>query len=297
MNVNNNTTKSIRDFSEYLIKEKIVLTPEKMANEFLSFFNTKPPIRHYFIDDFCSEIGIDEVDYKKFPDNMRGFHAMSSNGKITIILEKSPSHAGKIHTLYHELYEIICELMNKPQLKMEAKANLFSASVIMPESHFFEYMIRRRLMFSEIKTYYSEIATDSILLRINHLFKKRNLFHIAYFLKNSYAYVYASPEKLKAIADFQPHLSTLSHFDLNNNEKFLQRIADEAIQKLNEQPEDESTLIKLSRTDKIVLAEPILLDWNGAIKEIAIQIIDKNVFQNLNTILKEEKEYANCTIC
>ncbi len=288
--------KTIRAFSKHLKKKKISLTPDSMADEFLSFFyNQNPPTSHYWIDSFCSEIGIDEVQYTTFPDNMRGFHAITPDGKITIVLEQSSKYAGKVHTLYHELYEIICELMDKPELKTERKANLFSASVIMPEKHFFEYVIRRGLMFSEIKTYYSEIATDSILLRINHLFRKRGLFHIAYFLKNSNAYKRASAEDHKYMADFSLHLSTLDQFDSINNEGFTQRIIEETIQRLRQLPADEISLIKFDRPKKTVLAEPILLDWNGAIKEIAIQIIDDEVYQNLSNLLRRENESS--TLC
>lgn len=218
MNKKTSENKTIRAFSAHLIKEEVSLTPARMADEFLSFFsNQNPPASHYWIDSFCSKIGIDEVQYNTFPRNMRGFHSITPDGKITIILEQSPSHAGKVHTLYHELYEIICELMDKPGLKTERRANLFSASVIMPEKHFFEYAIRRGLMFSEIKTYYSEIATDSILLRINHFFKKRGLFHVAYLLKNIFAYCQGSADYLKKIADFDLTLSTLDKCDSINN--------------------------------------------------------------------------------
>jgi Zn-dependent peptidase ImmA (M78 family) len=288
--------KLIQSFSKHLKKKKVSLSPEKMADEFLSFFyNQNPPTSHYWIDYFCSEVGIDEIEYKSFPDNIRGFHAITPDGKITIILEQSPTYAGKVHTLYHELYEIICELMDNPALKTEHKANLFSASVIMPEKHFFEYVIRRGLMFSEIKTYYSEIATDSILLRINHLFRKRGLFHIAYFLKNSNAYKRASAEDHKCMADFSLHLSTLDRLDSINNEGFTQRIIEETVQRLRQLPADEISLIKFDRSKKTVLAEPILLDWNGAIKEIAIQIIDGEVYQNLSNLLRRENESS--TLC
>ena len=281
--------KSIRAFSKHLIKERISLTAEKMADEFLSFFsNQYPPTSHYEIESFCSEIGIDEIQYNSFPENMRGFHSITSEeSKITIILEQS-GYAGKVHTLYHEIYEIICELMDKPELKTEYKANLFSASVIMPEEYFFEYMIRRGLMFSEIKIYYPEIAIDSILLRIKQLFKKRGLFYAAYFLKNSNAYKHGSAEDHKYMADFQLYLSILDQLDSINNEKFTKFVIDEALQRILQLPADELSLVKFLIPQKFVLAEPILLHWNGAIKEIAIQILDYEVYKNLDKLLRRD---------
>ena len=278
--------KTVRDFSEYLIKKKRLLTPEGIADEFLSFFsNQHPPISHYCIESFCSEIGIDEIQYNSFPQNMRGFHSITSEGKIIVVLEQS-GYAGRVHTLYHEIYEIICGLIDKPALKTERKANIFAASVIMPERYFFEYAIRRGLMFSEIKTYYSEIATDSILLRINHLFRRRGLFHIAYLIKNIFAYARGSADSLRKMADFDLALSTLDKLDSINNEGFTNKIINESIEKILSLPTQELSLMKFTRPKKIVLAEPILLDRNGAIKEIAIQIIDENVYENFGNLLK-----------
>lgn len=285
--------KSIRAFCEHLTKGEIPLSPENMADEFLSFFSSQhPPTSHYWIESFCSEIGVDEVQYSSFPENMRGFHSISSDGRIIIVLEQS-SHAGRIHTLYHEIYEIVCEIVNAPDLKTEYKANLFAASVIMPDQYFFEYAVRRSLMFNEMKIYYSEIATESILLRINHLFRKRGEFHIAYCLKNNNAYKNyrgASHEDRKNLADFQLSLSTLDALDSANNEKFTRGIINESLQRIMQLSAEELSLIKFSRPNKIiVLAEPILLDWNGAIKEIAIQLLQDEVYDNLGDLLKEEK--------
>ncbi len=278
--------KTVRDFSEYLIKEKCPLAPESMANEFLSFLSSQHlPTSYYWIESFCSEIGIDEIQYNSFPKNMRGFHSISPEGKITVVLEQS-SYAGRVHTLYHEIYEIICELIDKPALKTERKANLFAASVIMPEKYFFEYAIRRGLMFSEIKTYYSEIATDSILLRINHLFRKRGLFHVAYLLKNIFAYARGSADSLKRMADFELVLSTLDKLDSIHNEDFTNKIINESIEKVLSLAVEDLSLVKFVRPKKIVLAEPILLHRNGAIKEIAIQIIDEDVYENFGSLLK-----------
>ena len=292
MNIKISDQKTIQAFSVHLIKEKVLLSPQRMADEFLSFFyDQNPPIRHNLIDSFCSEIGIDEVQFHTFPDNLRGFHTITPDGEITNVLEQSPGYAGKAHTFYHELYEIICELIEKPNLKSEQRANLFSASVIMPEKHFFEYVIRRGLMFSEIKIYYPEIATDSILLRINHLFRKRGLFHIAYFLKNSNAYYkYSSIEEYKYMADFELQLSTLDQFDSIKHESFTKRILNKATERLQGLPSDELSLIKFSIPKKTVLAEPILLGRTGAIKEIAIQIINAEVYRNLDKLLRRENE-------
>ena len=292
MNIKIFEQETIQAFSIHLIKEKVLLSPQKMADEFLSFFDN-PPITHNLIKSFCSEIGIDEVQFGAFPDNMRGFHTITPDGKITIVLEQSTSYAGKVHTLYHELYEIICELISKPNLKTEGKANLFSASVIMPEEHFYEYVIRRGLMLSEIKTHYPEIATDSILIRINHLFRKRGLFHIAYFLKNRSVYQYPSIEPYKDMFNFELHLSTENQFNLIKHNDFTEIIIDEAIERLRRVPADELSLIKFFIPEKTVLAEPILFQSYGAIKEIAIQIVNNKDYKNLNILLRRKNESGN----
>lgn len=293
MNIKIFEQETIQAFSIHLIKEKVLLSPQKMADEFLSFFDN-PPITHNLIKSFCSEIGIDKVQFDAFPNNMRGFHTITPDGKITIVLEQSTSCAGKVHTFYHELYEIICELIGKPNLKTEGRANLFSASVIMPEEHFYEYVIRRGLMLSEIKTHYPEIATDSILLRINHLFRKRGLFHIAYFLKNSNAYYkFSSIEEYKYMADFELQLSILDQFDSIKHNDFTEIIIDEAIERLRRVPADELSLIKFFIHEKTVLAEPILFQSDGAIKEIAIQIVNNKDYKNLNNLLRRKNESSN----
>lgn len=292
MNIKIFEQETIQTFSIHLIKEKVLLSPQKMADEFLSFFDN-PPITHNLIKSFCSEIGIDKVQFGAFPDNMRGFHTITPDGKITIVLEQSTSCAGKVHTFYHELYEIICELIGKPNLKTEGGANLFSASVIMPEEHFYEYVIRRGLMLSEIKTHYPEIATDSILIRINHLFRKRGLFHIAYFLKNRSVYQYPSIEPYKDMFNFELHLSILNQFNLIKDNDFTEIIIDEAIERLQRVPADELSLIKFFKSEKTVLAEPILFQSYGAIKEIAIQIVNNKDYKNLNILLRRKNESGN----
>ena len=277
--------KSLHAFAEHLIGKDIYLNAETMAKEFMSFFShCHLPSSQYSIDPFCQEIGVDEIGYSTFPKNIRGFHSIAPDSKITITLDQS-GWAGRVHTLYHEIYEIICELIDKPEIKTEYKANLFSASIIMPEDYFFEYIIRRSLMMNEIKTYYSEIATDSILLRINHLLKKRGIFHIALLLKNSEAYKRASAEDLKYMADFQLCLSTLDRLDAINNDGFVRKVIAESHRKILETPADEFSLIKISRPGCVVLAEPIVLDWNNAIKEIAIQIIAEKTYSNLRDLL------------
>lgn len=294
MNIKISDQKTIQAFSVHLIKEKVLLRPQRMADEFLSFFDN-PPITHNLIKSFCSEIGIDEVQFDTFPDNMRGFHTITPDGKITIVLEQSTSCAGKVHTFYHELYEIICELIGKPNLKTEGRANLFSASVIMPEEHFYEYVIRRGLMLSEIKTHYPEIATDSILIRINHLFGKRGLFHIAYFLKSRSVCQYPSIEPYKDMFNFELHLSTENQFNLIKDNDFTEIIIDEAIERLRRVPADELSLIKFFIPEKTVLAEPILFQSDGAIKEIAIQIVNNRDYKNLNNLLRRKNE--SDTLC
>jgi len=282
--------KSINTFVEHLLTKKIRLNPETMADEFLSFFSDQdPPTTHDDIEFFCSEIGINEVQYSSSLENMRGFHLITPDKKIIITFEKS-GYGGKVHTLYHEIYEIVCELMDKQELKTERKANLFSANVIMPDWHFFEYAIRRGLMFNEIKIYYPEIATDSILLRINELFKKRGLLHVAYLLKNSNAYKRRPTEYYKYKAGFQLCFSTLDQINSINNEEFTKKIIDETLEKICQCPDDELSLIKFSRPKMIVLAEPILLDRGNSIKEIAIQILDDNTYQKLGKILRRNDE-------
>lgn len=277
--------KTIDAFAKHLITKGIYLRVETMAEEFISFFShCHLPKSQYAIDDFCKEIGIDEIEYSAFPKNIRGFHSIAPDGKITIMLDQS-GYAGRAHTLYHEIYEIVCELMEKPELKTEYKANLFSASIIMPEDYFFQYIIIRNLMMGEIKEYYSEISTDSILLRINHLFKKRGIPHIAFLLKNNNAYKRTSVEGHKRIADFQLCLSTLDRLDSINNEGFINKIISESYIKILETPSDELSLIYLYRPGYRVLAEPILFDGNGAVKEIAIQVIAEDTYNNLRNLL------------
>jgi len=277
--------KTLRSFAEHLNGKSIYLNAETMADEFVSFFpHCHLPSSQYGIESFCQEIGVDEIGYSAFPKNIRGFHSIAPDGKITITLDKS-GWAGRAHTLYHEIYEIVCEIMEKPELKTEYKANLFSASVIMPEDNFFQYIIIRNLMMSEIKEYYSEISTDSILLRINHLFKKRGIAHTAFLLKNNKAYKRTTAEHHKRIADFQLCLSTLDRLDSINNDGFINKLISDSYIKIIETPLEEVSLVYLHRPGYQVLAEPILFDGNDAIKEIAIQMIPEDTYSNLRNLL------------
>jgi Zn-dependent peptidase ImmA (M78 family) len=275
-------------FAEHLIARRISLTPEAMAKEFTSFFSMYDlPTMHYAIKAFGHTIGVD-IEYSAFPENIRGSHYSLADKEITIMLDES-GYAGRIHTLYHEIYEIICELINKPKLKTEYKANLFAASVIMPEDDFFEYVIRRDLMMCEIKEYNPEIATDSILLRINYFLKKRGVFHAAFLLKNSTVYRYASVEDYRYLAGYQHCLSTLD-LSFSDNTEFARNIISESCKRIQKTPSDELSLIRFSRSGCIVLAEPILFDWSSEIKEIAIQVIYDDTYNNLRDLIGGKRE-------
>jgi len=278
-------------FAEHLISRRISLTPEAIANAFTSFFSMyKLPTRHNEIETFGNTIGVG-IEYSVFPENMRGAHYSLAEKGITILLDES-GYAGKLHTLYHEIYEIICELINKPKLKTEYRANLFAASVIMPEDYFFEYVIRRNLMLCEIKEYNPEIATDSILLRINYFLKKRGVLHAAFLLKKSTVYRYASVEDFSYLAGYQHCLSTL---DLRtyNNSAFARDIISECCRKILNTPDDELSLIRFPRPGCIVLAEPILFTWSREIKEIAIQVINDDAYDNMRDLIGGKRECSH----
>jgi hypothetical protein len=275
-------------FAEHLIARKTCLSPEAIAKEFTSFFSMyKLPTRHYEINGFGSTVGVG-IEYSAFPENMRGAHYGLLDSGITIMLDES-GYAGRIHTFYHEIYEIICELINKPKLKTEYKANLFAASVIMPEEVFFEYVIRRDLMLCEIKEYNPEIATDSFLLRINYFLKKRGIFYAAFLLKKSTVYRYSPVEDYRYLAGYQHCLATLdlSH---RNNAAFARGIISESCNRILETPEDELSLIRFSLPGCMVLAQPILFDWSGEIKEIAIQVIKDDTYENLRDLIGGKRE-------
>ena len=275
-------------FAEHLIARRIGLTPEVMAKEFTSFFSMYDlPTRHYAIQTFGHMIGVD-IEYSTFPGNIRGSHYSLEDREVTIMLDES-GYAGRIHTLYHEIYEIICEFINKPKLKTEYKANLFAASVIMPEDNFFEYVIRRDLMMCEIKEYNPEIATDSILLRINYFLKKRRVFHAAFLLKNSTAYKYASVDDYRYLAGYQHCLSTLD-LSSSSNTEFARDIISASCKRIQKTPSDELSLIRFSHSGFIILAEPILFDWSDEIKEVAIQVIYHDTYDNLCDLIGGRRE-------
>src|SRR5438093_1237335 len=98
---------SIHGFVDYIKENRIPIKPEILAAEFSKFFKDQIPTASHSVDSFCKSIGIQNIQRRQFPPAMKGFHLISPDNEINIVFDQRDG--GTVHTLYHELYEIICE--------------------------------------------------------------------------------------------------------------------------------------------------------------------------------------------
>ncbi|MBP7088998.1 MAG: hypothetical protein KBB01_06870, partial [Candidatus Omnitrophica bacterium] len=159
------------------------LSPTAIARKFSSFHKlSSPPDYRSVID-----AGFDFVKHFELADNMppelRGFHSIY-NGHVQIVLKNHERTGAMLHTILHEIFEIIITKLNEkkvPPYKLtHYKTNLFAASVLMPKEVFFEFALKSDLDFLTIHNHekYIHLSLQSLLLRLSYLF---GLNKISYF--------------------------------------------------------------------------------------------------------------------
>lgn len=128
-----NLQKSMFDFDYAMVKVT------DLAREFIKFFEIEPPFSIVHLRIICAN---SDIMIKNIPDchKTRGYY-FAYGEDIQIFIKKNDSPSSKIHTILHELYEIINEKLysysnneyKRKKKDIEAKADQFAAYVHAPD--------------------------------------------------------------------------------------------------------------------------------------------------------------------
>jgi len=112
------------------------ISPEYLANEFIEYFGLNHPLLLDSVKKICSNSDIEIDSFSS--GNTRGWN-ISNNEKRYIFYKEDDSPSGIIHTILHELYEIIDDQFKAlfqidigDKNTIEKRADTFSANVHVP---------------------------------------------------------------------------------------------------------------------------------------------------------------------
>lgn len=284
--------KPIYSFVDGLLEEKEQLHPAEIARRFIEDYYKNNSYGIGNVPSICSYFGIDSIEYERFPEGIRGFHQIFDD-QIKIQVKHDDWYGGIIHTILHEMFEIIIDIYNSKATKeyesSEYKANLFAASILMPEDSFLEFCYRANFDLQLVREKY-DYSLFSLLIRTQYLFQKRNGFYLGYLHENFYGY----PSREDSIKYYNnPHalmctetVGTENIVDSFVYDNYIQ----EALVKVAQQSEDFIGSVKLEKKDFLIRACPITHSKRPeAIRQVGIQIINKNDWQRIKSeVFKNE---------
>ncbi len=115
------------------------LTPEEIADQFVRYFKLRYPLTVDQIRAVCNKSGF-MLKAVRTPDKMRGANC-SFNGQTYVYYKLDDPPTSQVHTLLHELYEIIDrELVEwagariRPRVMVDREANRFASNAQVPAS-------------------------------------------------------------------------------------------------------------------------------------------------------------------
>ena len=139
---------TLDDFCDGLMTEADplkALEPEPLAEVFSHYFPIPLRISTEDLSLLLETAGIGMVSGSDLPNGLRGVHYSLHDGSYAIHYLEDQWEGGKVHTLFHETYEIICEMIwerclgQPPQGDICALADRFAAAAMMPSSVFAAY--------------------------------------------------------------------------------------------------------------------------------------------------------------
>ncbi|MBW1855446.1 MAG: hypothetical protein JRJ00_12340 [Deltaproteobacteria bacterium] len=279
-------TKYIDTFVEALLKEKDQLQPAIIAEKISLDCDLYPPIEKDRIVTACYSMGVDSISFDILPNNLRGFHQIYGN-RIEISLRHDDWEGGISHTLLHELFEIIIECYNSKAKEKydltEYKANLFAASVLMPEKRFLEFCFRAKFDLQLIRRKYFH-ALFSLMLRLCYLFQRRNAYYIGILAENNEAYEYQRPPaECNYFENFKITEITLSSTGQCVSPDILYKFLERTLSRIVKIEEDDFFgTIEIENNDFLITASPITNPKrNSVIKQIGIHVISKEDWERI----------------
>jgi len=289
-------TKPIYSFVDSLLEEKEHLHPVEIAKRFIKNYDMTSQYRFGNIPSLCYFLGVDSIEYERFPEGIRGFHQIYDD-KIKIQVKHDDWSGGINHTILHEMFEIIIDIYNSKAKKeyesSEYKANLFAASILMPEDSFLEFCYRANFDLQRVREKF-DCSIFSFLIRTQYLFQKRKGFYLGYLYENSYGY----PHREDSIEGYNNPLAFMCVEKIGAEDiidpfiydKFIQ----EALTKVTQNPSDFIGSVRLETKDFLIRACPISHTKRlEAIRQVGIQIINKYDWQRI----KSEVFNESGTLC
>lgn len=267
------------------------LNPTAIAEKFSLFHQLSCPPSYQSIITACTSF-INHLDIKgDLPRALRGFHC-TYNGCTQLILRDREQTGAIAHTLLHEIFEIIIEMLNekiKPTYKLTPyKANLFAAAVLMPEEAFFEWALKSDLDFLVIHRdheRYIHYSYISLLLRLSYLFGLKKICYLAIIAENKKAnYQHKDINNLnnfKIIKVIQSRKNSVT-FDYVTLLKYLNRCYSGIVAQKDKEGRYAKS-VTLEEGDFLIKASPIPARYYDShiINRIIMQIIPKEDYEAL----------------
>lgn len=267
------------------------LHPEAIAGKFSLFCNLSRPPGYLEIINASYDL-VPNITIKDFPDSLKGFHAIYKDD-IQISLRNDES-AAIAHTLLHELFEIIIERLNTKRMPAyelnQYKANLFAASVLMPEDIFFKFALRSNLDLNLICQRYW-VSYSSLLIRLQYLFQQHEVHYVGILAENKNCCVDGKDNAiLNASSNFK--ITNLIYDSAYNylcfNSWFTwNRILNKCREAIMSQENNNKTTLTIADGDFLLKASPLMHRENHeAIKTIGIQsLLQKSYEMTLKEVL------------
>lgn len=290
--------KPIYSFVDELLTEKEYLHPVEIANRFIKKYCMTTEYRFGNIPSLCYFLGVDSIEYERFPEGIRGFHQIFDD-QIKIQVKHDDWYGGINHTILHEMFEIIIDIYNSKAKKeyesSEYKANLFAASILMPEDSFLEFCYRADFDLQRVREKF-DCSMFSFLIRTHYLFQKRKGLYSGYLYENSYGY----PHREDSIEGYNNPFAFMCVEKIGIEDIVDPFIYDnyiqEALVKVTQNPSDFIGSVRLETKDFLIRACPISHSKRlEAIRQVGIQIINKNDWQRIKSEVFENESSTLCT--
>ncbi len=139
---------TLDDFCDRLMKgaEPLkALEPEPLAEVFSSYFPVPLRISTEDLSLLLETAGIGMVSGADLPNGLRGVHYTLPDGRYAIRYLENQWEGSRVHTLFHETYEIICDMLwdrchsKAPAGNICFLADRFAAAVMLPAGVFAAY--------------------------------------------------------------------------------------------------------------------------------------------------------------
>ena len=167
------------------LRGKRRLAPPSMARAFVKFFGLSLRPTMDELMEVLQSAGIESISKASLPSGIRGFHYSVDDGPYTINYLEGDWVGAQEHSILHEMYEIIQELLGYlPPGKVPPKwvcreADRFAACVLMQPDVFAMYAEASGLDIVALQQVYS-LSYASVTMRLAEVMRGQPLFAVLY---------------------------------------------------------------------------------------------------------------------